>query len=119
MELYHKDKFKDVKDVLIRGTKTRVSRTQQNEQLVAWMKRTNRIPISYMRDSNGIHVECSEVFERKIRHALKNGSAIGMDGRKYLFKDTDDLFPIGSDICVMAAVEGSEHYEAYGLDFFV
>jgi len=119
MELYHKDQFRDAKDILIRGTKERVSRTQQNEQIVAWMKKRKRIPISYMREPNGLHVECSEVFERKIRRAFNNGSAIGQDGRKYHFKDTDNLFPIGSDICVMAAVEGSEHYEAYGLDFFV
>ena len=119
MELYHKDQFRDAKDILIRGTKERVSRTQQNEQLTAWMKKTKRIPISYMRENNGIHVECSEIFEAKIKDVLQRGEAVGNDGRKYRLKDTDNLFPIGSDICVMAAVEGSEHYEAYGLDFFV
>lgn len=119
MELYHKEQFYDVQDVVIPDTQVKRSRTEENEQVVKWMQQTGRIPLTYMRERDGIHVECSKIFESKIKHVLKLGEAIGNDGRKYKFENPDNLFPIGSDICVRAIPEGKESGDAYGLDFFV
>ena len=119
MELFHKEQFSDVKDVKIPGTEIRKSRTEENEQVVNWMKETGRIPLSYMRERNGLHVECSKVFEAKIKDAFERGEAVGADGKKYKFEDTDNLFPIGSDICVRATCVETGRSDVYGLDFFV
>lgn len=119
MELFHKDQFYDVQDVVVPGTKERRSRTEENEQVVNWMKETGRIPISYMRERNGIHVEVSKIFEAKIKDVLKRGEAVGGDGRKYRIDEPENLFPICSDICVRATCIESGRSDAYGLDFFV
>lgn len=118
MELFHKDKFCDVKDVIIPDTKVKRSRTEENEQVVNWMKQTGRIPITYMREKNGIHVECSRIFEAKIKDVLKRGEAIGADGRKFTIENSENLFPVGSDICVRATPEEGRS-DVYSLDFFV
>lgn len=118
MELYHKEQFYDVQDVTIPDTEVRRSRTEENEQVVKWMKQSGRIPITYMRENDGIHVEVSKIFEAKIKDVLKRGEAIGNDGRKYTIENPDNLFPVGSDICVRACAEGGKS-DVYGLDFFV
>jgi len=118
MELYHKDQFYDVQDVVIPGTKERRSRTEENEQVINWMKETGRIPITYMRERDGVHVEVSKIFEAKVKDVLQRGTAIGADGRKFTIENPDNLFPIGSDICVRATPEGGTS-DAYSLDFFV
>lgn len=119
MELYHKDRFSDAADELIPNTKIRKSRTEEEGQVIAWMKKNSRIPLSFMREIDGIHVECSRLFESKIKYALERGEAIGADGRKYTFEDKENLFPVGGDICVRAKAEGDKYSDAYGLDFFV
>lgn len=119
MELFHKDKFYDAEDILVPGTETRRSRTEENEQVVNWVKESGRIPISYMRESDGIHVECSKIFEAKIKDVLQRRTGIiGGDGRRYTIENPDNLFPVGSDICVRATAEGGRS-DVYGLDFFV
>ena len=118
MELQFKEQFHDATVVVIPGTRQRVSRTEQNEQLTNWMKKTKHIPLQYMWE-NGIKVELSSIFEAKIKDALHRGNAIGGDGRKYTFVEPDNLFPICSSICVMAMAEGDSDAEAYGVDFFV
>ena len=120
MELFHKDKFYDVQDVVVPCTKERRSRTEENEQVVNWMKETGRIPLSYMRERNGIHVECSKIFEAKIKDVFQRRTGIvGGDGRKYNIEDPDNLFPVGSDICVRATCIETGRSDVYGLDFFV
>lgn len=118
MELQFKEQFHDSRVVVIPGTRQRVSRTEQNQQLTDWMKKTKHIPLQYMWE-NGIKVELSSIFEAKIKDALQRGNAVGGDGRKYTFVEPDNLFPICSSICVMAMTEGDSHAEAYGVDFFV
>ena len=118
MELYHKDKFYDVQDVVIPGTEEKRSRTEENEQVVKWMKESGRIPLTYLRERDGIHVEISKTVEAKIKDVLQRGTAIGADGRKFTIENSDNLFPIGSDICVRATPEGGTS-DAYALDFFV
>lgn len=118
MELQFKEQFHDARVIVIPGTRQKVSRTQQNEQLNEWMKKTKHIPLQYMWE-NGIKVELSDIFEAKIKDALQRGCAIGADGRKYTFEEPDNLFPICSSICVRATPEGEEHGEAYDLTFFV
>lgn len=119
MELYHKNKFSDATDKLIPKTEVRKSRTEENRQVVEWMKKTGRIPLSFMRERDGIHVECSRLFESRIKYALEKGEAIGADGRRYTFEDKENLFPIGGEICVRAKADGDKSSDAYGLDFFV
>ena len=119
MELFHKDKFNDAKDVVIPGTKERRSRTEENERLQNWMKETGKIPISYMRENNGIHVEYSRIFQSRIQQVLKQKTAIGADGRMYEFINPEELFPIGSDICVRAKALEDKHSDCYSLDFFI
>lgn len=119
MELYHKEKFNDVFVKIVPNTRIRRSRTEENNILVEWMKETGRIPLSYLREISGIHVELSNLFEARIKDALNRGYAIGADGRKYIFVEPNNLFPIGSDICVRAKAEGDKYSDAYSLDFFV
>ena len=118
MELQFKEQFHDARVIVIPGPRQTVSRTQQNEQLNEWMKKTKHIPLQYMWE-NGIKVELSDIFEAKIKDALQRGCAIGADGRKYTFKEPDNLFPICSSICVRAKAEGESRSDAYGVDFFV
>ena len=120
MELFHKEQFSDARDVKVPGTEVRRSRTEENEQVVNWMKETGRIPISYMRERNGIHVECSKIFEAKIKDVLQRRTDIvGGDGRKYNIEDPENLFPVGSDICVRATCVETGRSDVYSLDFFV
>ena len=118
MELQFKEQFHDARVIVIPGTRQKTSRTQQNEQLAEWMKRTKHIPLQYMWE-NGIKVELSDIFEAKINDALQRGYAIGADGRKYTFEEPDNLFPICSSICVRAKAEGESRSDSYGVDFFV
>ena len=120
MELFHKEQFSDARDVKVPGTEVRRSRTEENEQVVNWMKETGRIPISYMRERDGIHVECSKIFEAKIKDVLQRRTDIvGGDGRKYNIEDPENLFPMGSDICVRATCVETGRSDVYSLDFFV
>lgn len=118
MELQFKEQFYDATVLVIPGTRQRVSRTEQNQQLTDWMKKTKHIPLQYMWE-NGIKVELSNIFEAKIKDALQRGCAIGADGRKYTFENPENLFPICSSICVRAIPEGETGSEAYDVVFFV
>jgi hypothetical protein len=119
MELEHKEQFHDVKEVVIPGTKERVSNTQQNEQITKWMAKTGHLPLMYQRERDGIHCEISELFEKRIYAAFEQGSAIGEDGRKYTLGEADETFPMCGSICIRATPEGEEHGEAYDITFFV
>lgn len=119
MKLFHKDRFSDAVDKLIPDTKIRKSRTEEEEQVIAYMKKTGRIPLSFMRESDGIHVECSRLFESRIKFVLERGEAIGADGRKYIFEFKDDLFLVGCSICTWAKTEDQKYFAAYSLSFFV
>lgn len=118
MELHHQDQYGDCEDAVIPGTTTRVSNTEQNEQIKAWMKETGRIPLSYVRLEDGIHCELSDAFERKIKATLEEGRAIGNDGRKYTFEDFDKIFPVCGSICVRATCIDNGRSDVYSLDFF-
>ena len=118
MEFQYKERFHDDRVIVIPDTRARVSRTEQNEQLTEWMKRTGHIPLFYLWE-NGIKVELSDIFEAKIKDALQRGSAIGADGRKYTFENPENLFPICSSICVRAIPEGETYSDAYDVVFFV
>lgn len=118
MELYHKDKFYDVQDVVIPGTEERRGCTEENEQVVKWMKESGRIPLTYQRERDGIHVEISKIFEAKIKDVLQRGTAIGADGRKFTIENPDNLIHICGSVCVRATPEGGTS-DAYALDFFV
>ena len=119
MELEHKNQFHDAKEVVIPGTKQRVSNTQQNEQITKWMEKTGHLPLMYMREFDGIHCEVSALFEARIYAAFEQGSAIGADKRKYKLGEANEVFPMCGSICVRAIPEGEEHSDAYDLTFFV
>lgn len=119
-DMRHTDRFPDAEDIVIPGTEQRVSNTEQCEQIVAWMKETGRMPIVYIRLDDGVHVEVSDVFDRRIKAVLAEGKAIGADARRYTFeKGGSDLWPIGADICVRAICDETGRSDVYGLDFFV
>lgn len=119
-DMRHTDRFPDAEDIVIPDTEQRVSNTEQCEQIVAWMKDTGRMPIVYIRLDDGIHVEVSAVFDRRIKAILAEGKAIGADARRYTFeKGGSDLWPIGSDICVRAICDETGRSDMYGLGFFV
>lgn len=116
----HTDRFPDAEDVVIPGTEQRVSNTEQCEQIVDWMKETGRMPLVFVRLDDGVHVEVSDVFDRRIKAVLAEGHAIGADARRYTFeKGGSDLWPIGGDICVRAICDETGRSDMYGLSFFV
>jgi hypothetical protein len=104
---------------VIPGTKQRVSRTQESEQIENWMEKTGHLPMMYMREHDGIHCEISELFEKRFHAALENGCAVGEDKRQYKLDNTKKPFTMCGSICVRATPEGSEHSEAYDITFFV
>ncbi len=118
MELHHQDQYGDCEEAVIPATATRVSNTEQNEQIKAWMKEVDRIPLSYVRLEDGIHCELSDTFERKIKAILEEDSAVGNDGRKYKFEDSYNIFPVCGSICVRATCIESGRSDVYSLDFF-
>ena len=119
-DMRHIDRFPDAEDIVIPGTEQRVSNTEQCEQIVAWMKETGRMPIVYIRLDDGVHVEVSDVFDRRIKAVLAEGHAIGADARRYTFeKGGSDFWPIGGDICVRAICDETGRSDMYGLGFFV
>ena len=114
----HKEEFYDSEDVVIPGTEKNCGNTDQCEKIKAWMKETSHIPIVYVRLEDGLHVEVSDIYDRKIRDVLERGEAVGGDGRKYKIENPDDIFPIGGSICVRATCIETGRNDAYGLDFF-
>ena len=118
-DMRHKEEFYDSEDIIIPGTEVKRSRTDENEQVVAWMKETGHYPIVYIRLDDGVHVEVSDIYDQKVRDVLERGEAVGGDGRKYKFEDPENIFPIGDSICVRATCIETGRGDVYGLDFFV
>ena len=115
----HKEEFYDSEDIAIPGTELKRSNTEQNEQIMAWMKETGHYPIVYIRLDDGVHVEVSDIYDQKVRDVLERGEAVGGDGRKYKIENPDNIFPIGDSICVRATCIETGRGDVYGLDFFV
>lgn len=118
-DMRHKEEFYDSEDIVIPGTEVRRSRTEENEQVVAWMKETGHYPIMYLRLDDGVHVEVSDIYDQKVRDVLERGEAVGGDGRKYKIENPENIFPIGDSICVRATCIETGRGDVYGLDFFV
>ena len=118
-DMRHKEEFYDSEDIVIPGTELKRSNTEQNEQIMAWMKETGHYPILYLRLDDGVHVEVSDIYDQKVRDVLERGEAVGGDGRKYKFENPENIFPIGDSICVRATCIETGRGDAYGLDFFV
>lgn len=118
-DMRHKEEFYDSEEIIIPGTEVKRSRTEENEQVVAWMKETGHYPIVYLRLDDGVHVEVSDIYDQKVRDVLERGEAVGGDGRKYKIENPDNIFPIGDSICVRATCIKTNRGDAYGLDFFV
>ena len=118
-DMRHKEEFYDSEEIIIPGTEVKRSRTEDNEQVVAWMKETGHYPIVYLRLNDGVHVEVSDIYDQKVRDVLERGEAVGGDGRKYKIENPDNIFPIGDSICVRATCIETNRGDAYGLDFFV
>lgn len=118
-DMRHKEEFYDSEDIVIPGTEVKRSRTDENEQVVAWMKETGHYPIVYIRLDDGVHVEVSDIYDQKVRDILKRGEAVGGDGRKYKIENPDNIFPVGDSICVRATCIEAGRCDVYGLDFFV
>ena len=118
-DMRHKEEFYDSEDIVIPGTEVKRSRTEENEQVVAWMKETGHYPIVYIRLDDGVHVEVSDIYDQKVRDILERGEAVGGDGRKYKIENPDNIFPIDDSICVRATCIETGHGDVYGLDFFV
>jgi hypothetical protein len=118
-DMRHKYKFYDSEDVVVPGTEVKRSRTEENEQVMAWMKETGHYPIVYIRLDDGVHVEVSDIYDLKVRDVLERGEAVGGDGRKYKIENPENIFPIGSSICVRATCIETGRGDVYGLDFFV
>ena len=115
----HKEEFYDSEDIVIPGTEVKRSNTEQNEQIMAWMKETGHYPIVYIRLNDGVHVEVSDIYDQKVRDVLERGEAVGGDGRKYKIENPSNIFPIGNSICVRATCIETGRGDVYGLDFFV
>lgn len=115
----HKEEFYDSEDIVIPGTELKRSNTEQNEQIMAWMKETGHYPIVYIRLDNGVHVEVSDIYDQKVRDVLERGEAVGGDGRKYKIENPNNIFPIGDSICVRATCIETGRGDVYGLDFLV
>lgn len=118
-DMRHKEEFYDSEDIVIPGTEVKRSRTEENEQVVAWMKETGHYPIVYIRLDDGVHVEVSDIYDQKVRDILERGEAVGGNGRKYKIENPDNIFPIGDSICVRATCIETGRSDAYGLEFFV
>ena len=118
-DMRHKEEFYDSEDIVIPGTEVKRSNTEQNEQIMAWMKETGHYPIVYLRLDDGVHVEVSDIYDQKVRDVLERGEAVGGDGRKYKIENPDNIFPIGDSICVRATCIETGRGDVYGLDFFV
>lgn len=118
-DMRHKEEFYDSEDIVIPGTEVKRSNTEQNEQIMAWMKETGHYPIVYIRLDDGVHVEVSDIYDQKVRDVLERGEAVGGDGCKYKIENPDNIFPIGDSICVRATCIETGRGDAYGLDFFV
>lgn len=115
----HKDMFYDSEDVLMPGTEMNCSNTEQCEKIKAWMKETGHYPIVYVRLDDGLHVEVSDIYDRKVGDVLERKEVVGSDGRKYKIENPDDLLAIGSSICVRATCIETGRNDAYDLEFFV
>ncbi len=115
----HNEKYYDSEDVVIPGTEMNCSNTEQCEKIKAWMKETNHIPIVYIRLSDGLHVEVSDIYDRKAKDVLTRDEVVGNDGRKYKLENPENIFPIGDSICVRATCIETGRGDVYGLDFFV
>ena len=115
----HKDVFYDSEDVLMPGTEMNCSNTEQCEKIKAWMKETGHYPIVYVRLDDGLHVEVSDIYDRKVGDVLERKEVVGSDGRKYKIENPDDLLVIGSSICVRATCIETGRNDAYDLEFFV
>ena len=118
-DMRHKEEFYDSEDIVIPGTEVKRSNTEQNEQIMAWMKEMNCYPIVFIRLDDGVHVEVSDIYDQKVRDVLERGEAVGGDGRKYKIENPDNIFPIGDSICVRATCIETGRGDVYGLDFFV
>lgn len=118
-DMRHKEEFYDSEDIVIPGTEVKRNRTEENEQVVAWMKETGHYPIVYIRLDDGVHVEVSDIYDQKVRDILERGEAVGGDGRKYKIENPDNIFPICDSICVRATCIETGSGDVYGLDFFV
>jgi hypothetical protein len=118
-DMRHKEEFYDSEDIVIPGTEVKRSNTEQNGQIMAWMKETGHYPIVYLRLDDGVHVEVSDIYDQKVRDVLERGEAVGADGRKYKIENPDNIFPIGDSICVRATCIETDRGDVYGLDFFV
>ena len=118
-DMRHKEEFYDSEDIVIPGTEVKRSRTEENKQVVAWMKETGHYPIVYIRLDDGVHVEVSGIYDQKVRDVLERGEAVGGDGRKYKIENPENIFPVGDSICVRATCIETGCGDAYGLDFFV
>ena len=119
LELKHKDRFWDVWDEIVPGTEVHRSHTEECETLMEFIKENKRYPIYYLRMDDGIHVELSDIYNQKVYALLKQGKAVGADGRHYTIENTDKIFPVGSSICVRATCDETGRGDVYGLDFFV
>lgn len=118
-DMRHKEEFYDSEEIIIPGTEVKRSRTEENEQVVAWMKETGHYPIVYLRLDDGVHLEVSDIYDHKVRDVLERGEAVGGDGRKYKIDNPDNIFPVGDSICVRATCIETSRGDVYGLDFFV
>ena len=118
-DMRHKDEFYDSEDVVIPDTEMNCSNTEQCEKIKAWMKETGHYPIVYLRLDDGVHVEVSDIYDRKAKDVLTRDEVVGNDGHKYKLENPDNLFPIGSSICVRATCIETGRGDVYGLDFFV
>ena len=118
-DMRHKEEFYDSEDIVIPGTEVKRSNTEQNGQIMAWMKETGHYPIVYIRLDDGVHVEVSDIYDQKVRDVLVRGEAVGADGHKYKIENPDNIFPIGDSICVRATCIETDRGDVYGLDFFV
>ena len=118
-DMRHKYEFYDSEEFVIPGTELKRSNTEQNEQIMAWMKETGHYTIVYLRLDDGVHVEVSDIYDQKVRDVLERGEAVGGDGRKYKIENPENIFPIGDNICVRSTCIETGRGDVYGLDFFV
>lgn len=118
-DMRHKDRFPDAREVVIPGTRENRGHTVMCDQIKTWMKETGDIPIVYLRMDDGVHIEVSNIYECKVRDILERGQAVGADGRRYSIEQPDNIFPVGSSICVRATCLATQRSDIYGLDFFV
>ena len=66
-DMRHKYEFYDSEEFVIPGTELKRSNTEQNEQIMAWMKETGHYTIVYLRLDDGVHVEVSDIYDQKVR----------------------------------------------------